>query len=212
MKKRKNPWIQVFRYSMFLMVIFGGYYSLQAQSLEIKTIVLKALTNAAFVMVGFSLLLGPLAKFWDRFDIYLHYRKMLGVLGYYYLVLHAVFAMLLYVLPRGTYTQVTLFSLGFGMTGLLLFQFCTEISDINIIRAMGANSWRRTLRYLSYSGFIFGFVHLVIARWSREWLPYFSNSMDEVELPPLSLVVAIFSFMVLIFRFYTWMYDISKKT
>jgi DMSO/TMAO reductase YedYZ heme-binding membrane subunit len=180
MTKRKNPWLQVFYYSLVLMVLFGVYYMFQAQDFKLINIVIKSMTNVGMFMVGQSLFIGPLGKFWDRFDKYIHYRKMLGVLGYYYLLLHAVFAMILYVLPRGTYSTLTLFSLGFGLTGLFLFHFCTEISDIDTIRSMGANAWRRTLRYLSYGGFIAGLIHIIISRWKWEWAPYLTESQKNV--------------------------------
>ena len=212
MPKRKNPWIQVFYYSIVLIIIFGVYYMLQAQDFNLTSIIVKAMTNAGMFMVGQSLFIGPLGKFWDRFDKYIHYRKMLGVLGYYYLLLHAVFAMILYVLPRGTYSSLTVFSLGFGLTGLFLFHFCTEISNIDTIRSMGANAWRRTLRYLSYTGFISGLIHIITARWSKEWEPYLTESQEMFALPPLSLLVSIFAAIVLSLRLYTFLYDISPLT
>jgi DMSO/TMAO reductase YedYZ heme-binding membrane subunit len=212
MTKRKNPWLQVFYYSLVLMVLFGVYYMFQAQDFKLINIVIKSMTNVGMFMVGQSLFIGPLGKFWDRFDKYIHYRKMLGVLGYYYLLLHAVFAMILYVLPRGTYSTLTLFSLGFGLTGLFLFHFCTEISDIDTIRSMGANAWRRTLRYLSYGGFIAGLIHIIISRWKWEWAPYLTESQKMFALPPLSILVAIFAGIVLSLRLYTFIYDISPRT
>lgn len=212
MSKRKNPWIQVFLFSLPLMFLAGVYFMFQSGNTNLTDMFVKGLTNVGMFMVGLSLFLGPLGKFWDRFDVYIHYRKMLGVLGYYYLILHAVFAMILYVLPRGTNTTLTVISLLFGLTGLFLFQFCTEISDIDTIRFLGANRWRRTLRYLSYSGFILGYIHLVTARWGSEWEPFLVETQSTFQLPPLSMLTGIFGLIVLSLRAYTFFYDISPIT
>jgi DMSO/TMAO reductase YedYZ heme-binding membrane subunit len=72
-----------------------------------------------------------------------------------------------------------------------------------VIQKLGPKNWRRLIRYLSYTAFILGTIHIYLAKLSV-WQNYINS---ERLFPPLSLILFSFGLIVLLFRFYVFIYD-----
>lgn len=202
--KKHNPWLDIIIFSTTTLPLFSLYYFLTTyESTNSVEIILKGFTNTGYLLIGFSLLIGSLAKFWNRFDKYLHYRKQLGIIGFFYILIHGFVGTLIYVFPNPTILWDHFWVIFYGIIGLYLFFVCYAISEIVVIRLLGPKIWRRVIRYTSYTAFILGTIHLYLAKYSI-WQDYIFSSRI---LPPISFILFTFGVSILILRSYVFLYD-----
>ena len=201
---KRNPWKNIFFFSLTTIPFFSIYYvGTVYEYVPLVEIVLKGFTNTGYFLIGFSLILGPVAKFWNSFDKFLYYRKYLGILGFIYVLIHGMIGTLIYVVPNPSILWNNYWAVALGIISLYLLFICYAISEIVVIRTLGPKKWRRLIRYISYSAFIIATIHIYLAK-----LPVWQNYVDsEVIFPPLSLVLFSFGIFVLAFRFYVFIYD-----
>jgi sulfoxide reductase heme-binding subunit YedZ len=211
--KRKNPWYDVLWFSIPLVVYFGLYHSMvSGNPVTIREFLVKGVTHTGLILIALSLLLGNIAKFWNRYDKFLHYRKQLGIIGFYYVFAHGNIATALYLWDDPSLFREQWISFIAGLLSLYVLGVCMEISEIWAIRKLGSKRWRRTIRYLSYTAFILALLHIGWIRW-EEWWRYFLQASWYLKdgallLPQLSLLTFIFSGGVVIFRIYVAIYDV----
>ena len=202
--KKINPWKNIILFSFTTRPLFSTYYFLTTyKDVQIIEIFLKGFTNTGYLLIGFSLLIGSLAKFWNYFDTYLHYRKKLGIIGFFYILLHGFVGTLIYVFPNPLILWDNFWAVFYGILGLVLFFICYCISEIVVIRLLGPKLWRRLIRYISYTAFIFGTIHLFLAKYVV-WQEYI---MSDRIFPPISLPLFVFGISILILRFYVFLFD-----
>jgi DMSO/TMAO reductase YedYZ heme-binding membrane subunit len=204
LKAKPNPWKDIILFSLTTIPLFSVYYvGTVYKSVPPIEMVLKGFTNTGYLLIGFSLLLGSLAKFWNYFDKFLHYRKQLGIVGFIYILIHGFIGTIIYVLPNPAILWTNYWAIALGMSGLYILFICYAISEIVVIQKLGPKNWRRLIRYLSYTAFILGTIHIYLAK-----LPVWQNYINsEIVFPPLSLIVFSFGLVVLLFRFYVFIYD-----
>lgn len=203
-KTKPNPWKDILFFSITTIPLFSVYYvGTVYESVPAIEIALKGFTNTGYLLIGFSLLLGPLAKFWNYFDKFLHYRKQLGIIGFIYILIHGFIGTMIYVLPTPEILWTNYWAVALGVIGLYILFVCYAISEIVVIQKLGAKNWRRIIRYLSYTAFIFGTIHIYLAK-LPVWQTYISS---ERLFPPLSLILFSFGLAVLAFRFTVFIYD-----
>ncbi|MEX0595136.1 MAG: hypothetical protein WD512_01465, partial [Candidatus Paceibacterota bacterium] len=74
--KIRNPWKNIIFFSFTTIPLFSVYYvGTVYESVSVVEIILKGFTNTGYLLIGLSLLLGPLGKFWNYFDKFLTYRN-----------------------------------------------------------------------------------------------------------------------------------------
>ncbi|MEY3470729.1 MAG: hypothetical protein RLZZ223_79 [Candidatus Parcubacteria bacterium] len=202
--KKRNPWKNIFFFSLTTIPLFSVYYvGTVYESVPVVEMILKGFTNTGYFLIGFSLLLGPVAKFWNSFDKFLHYRKQLGILGFIYVLIHGFVGTIIYVIPNPSLLWTNYWAVALGILSLYLLFICYAISEIIVIKVLGPKKWRRLLRYLSYAAFILATIHIYLAKLSV-WQGYINSN---VIFPPLSLILFSFGIFVLAFRFYVFVYD-----
>lgn len=202
--KKRNPWKNIFFFSLTTIPFFSVYYvGTVYESVPLVEIILKGFTNTGYFLIGFSLLLGPVAKFYNYFDKFLTYRKQLGILGFIYVLIHGVVGTLIYVVPNPSILWDNYWAVALGITSLYLLFICYAISEIIVIRTLGPKKWRRLIRYISYTAFTIATIHIYLAK-----LPVWQNYLNsDIILPPLSLVLFSFGIFVLGYRFFVFIYD-----
>lgn len=208
--KRKSPWRQIIVFSLPWILLLGGYYSLSSGVYGFQHFLIKGIIHTGFLLISFSLLLGTLAKFFDRFDKYLHYRKQLGIVGFFYGAIHGLLAPILYLIPTMPVADRQLQGAFVGLIALALFYVCAYISSIPMIRKLGSARWRKTIRYTSYTGYTIAIVHIFLFSYPR-WMAYFESiSLGFYQLPPLSLLTWVLGVGVITWRFGVMWYDIIR--
>lgn len=202
--KKRNPWKNIILFSLTTIPFFSVYYvGTVYESVSVVEMVLKGFTNTGYLLIGFSLILGPLGKFWNYFDQFLSYRKQLGIIGFMYSLIHGIVGTIIYVFPNPDIIVNNYWAVSFGILALYLFFICYAISEIIVIKALGPKRWRKILRYISYSAFILATMHIYLAK-LPVWQEYINS---DIISPPLSLILFSFGLFVLGFRFYVLIYD-----
>jgi len=202
---KRNPWKNIILFSLTTIPFFSVYYvGTVYESVPAIEIILKGFTNTGYLLIGLSLILGPIAKFWNYFDKFLTYRKQLGIIGFIYVLIHGFIGTIIYVLPSPTILWTNYWAVALGIIGLYLLFVCYAISEIVVIKLLGPKKWRRILRYISYTAFILSTIHIYLAK-LPVWQDYINS---DILFPPLSLILFSFGVFVLGFRFYVFIYDI----
>ena len=208
--KRKSAWKQVIVFSLPWILLLGGYYSVSSGMYAFQDFLIKGIIHTGFLLISISLLLGTLAKFFDRFDKYLHYRKQLGIVGFFYGAIHGVLAPILYLIPVLPVDDRKLQGAFFGLVALGLFYVCAYISAIPMIRKLGSARWRKTIRYTSYTGYVIALIHIFLFSFPQ-WSAYAQSlSQGYFGLPPLSLFTWTLGMGVITWRFGVMWYDIIR--
>lgn len=202
--KKRNPWKNIILFSLTTIPFFAFYYwGTVYKSVSIIEMMLKSITNTGYLLIGLSLILGPLGKFWNYFDKFLAYRKQLGIVGFVYILMHGLMATIIYILPSPNILISDYWSIALSIISLYLLFVCYAISEIIVIKTLGPQRWRRLLRYISYTAFILATIHIYLAKLSV-WQNYVNS---DILYPPLSLILFSFGIFVLGFRFYVFIYD-----
>lgn len=202
--KKRNPWKNIILFSLTTIPFFAFYYwGTVYKSVSIIEMMLKSITNTGYLLIGLSLILGPLGKFWNYFDKFLAYRKQLGIVGFVYILMHGLMATIIYILPSPNILISDYWSIALSIISLYLLFVCYAISEIIIIKVLGPKRWRRLLRYVSYTAFILATIHIYLAKFPV-WKAHINS---DIIFPPLSLILFSFGVFVLGFRFYVFIYD-----
>lgn len=210
MISKPNNWKTILLASIPYIILFSGYYSISVfRPTSLVEIVLKGFTNTGYVFIGFSLLIGTLAKFWNFFDKYLHYRKQLGIIGFLYIMIHGIVGTLIYVFPNPNILWESFWAIALGLLALYGFFICMMISEVWVIKALGPQRWRKILRYTSFTAYTLAWWHILLVKLPI-WAIYFHYS--DVLLPPVSLFTFAFATMVLSWRLSVFIYDLLNRS
>jgi DMSO/TMAO reductase YedYZ heme-binding membrane subunit len=165
----------------------------------------KAIALAAVYLIGFSYVLGPLARLWPKsFGPKLYLRKYLGILGFSVAAIHAfISAMLLspayyprFFTEAGKLTLNGELSMLFGTLALFIFAAVSITSLPSVEEKMHRPQWQLIQR-IGYLAFFLVALHVFVFAW-RGWInpEAWSNWMA-----PMSFLAVAFITFVLIMRF-----------
>lgn len=173
-----------------------GYFDL--------SIINKSLASASLLLLGIVLLLGPLSRLYQWFDKWVNYRKELGVLAFFLGAAHVYMAMfpLARSGPWGFY-QARPLAAYLGLIGLLIMFILFILSFEAMKNKLGAERWWRAhYRGVRIAALAVLF-HMSVLKYS-EWLKWLGGEtgkkLAQPGWPPASLLVAVFSGLVLLVR------------
>ncbi len=171
---------------------------LNAQALDWHTFN-QAVANAGMVMIGLSFILSGVCYFWDFFDSKIIYRKHLGLVGFWLIVVHGLTTFSLpsysffdFFLPQ----NIVAFLSAVVALGILIMM--ALISNKFAARELGGKRWRALLR-TGYIAYFFGTVHFFIKKYPL-WQDWAAQYQANPTAPPLSLLVLIFVIVVFAMR------------
>lgn len=166
----------------------------------------KATATSGLFLLGIVLLMGPLSRMFSVFDSWLKYRKEVGVLVFYLGFLHAYFSM--FVLsgrgPWGLYLSSP-WSAYPGLVALTIMFFLIVISFPFVERTLGTRVWWKLQYWGARIAFLLIAVHMTVLK-SSGWMTWLTTrgtgtAQGIPSLPPLAILVAVFSAFVLVLRF-----------
>jgi len=204
-------WRNSFMISVVLFFLLSIYLFFRFNEYDIY-IANKAFAHVAILMIIFSFALSGLCYFIKKIENKIVYRRYFGITGFYYGLVHGLFSLYTYFFnkaaPMPTYNffkSWTLFGLKisnviaflFGLGALIYFLFMTLISNEKGQRKF-KQKWRILLR-IGYIAIFFVLIHFTLKK-SGWWAGWFSNLKLAFTLPPLSLLVMIILFLVIILR------------
>lgn len=164
----------------------------------------KAVAVSTVFLIGFSFLLGPLARFWPKtFVPHLPLRKDLGVTGFALAALHAIISLLIFspaYYPRlfqasGKLTMIGESSMLFGILALLIFAGISVTSLPPIEKAMAPDQWK-SIQRLGYLAYVLVLLHVGVMGWNG----WFMASAWQYGLASISLISAMCIVLVLVMR------------
>lgn len=173
-----------------------GYFDL--------SIINKSLASASLLLLGIVLLLGPLSRLYQRFDKWINYRKELGVLAFFLGAAHVYLAMfpLARSGPWGFYRDKPLAAYP-GLLGLAIMLILFILSFEVMKKKLGVQRWWK----IHYRGVRLAALavlfHMSVLKYS-EWIAWLGGEtgkkLAQPGWPPASLLVAVFSGLVLLVR------------
>lgn len=172
-----------------------GYFDL--------SIINKSSANASLLLLGIVLLLGPLSRLYQRFDKWINYRKELGVVAFFLGAAHVYMAMfpLAKSGPWGFYRGRPLAAYP-GLLGLIVMFILFILSFEAMKKKLGVQLWWKVhYRGVRLAALAVLF-HMSVLKYS-EWLKWLSGETGKLAQPgwpPASLLVAVFSGLVLLVR------------
>ncbi|KAA3611716.1 MAG: (2Fe-2S)-binding protein [Planctomycetota bacterium] len=127
-----------------------------------ETAIIRGFGSLAFLMLSFTLSIGPLSRFSPRFKRLIFNRRHLGVTTFFVGLIHAVFSLLIYFegdlfgvfTTNGAYGQAHRFPfVPFGLLSLLILLAMATTSHDWWFAKLGVRFWKRLhmLVYLAYT-------------------------------------------------------------
>ncbi|MDP3956941.1 MAG: hypothetical protein Q8Q10_00370 [bacterium] len=169
----------------------------------------KIIVGAGTVLLAITFLIGPIVRYFDRFDKWLGYRKEIGIIGGFFVFFHAFISyfMLPLKFPRA---YLTFDSLPFaaGLIGIFLLIFLFIISFKKAIDLIGASRWWFLQRWGLRLVILFTLIHVYSMKWNgwMRWLKQGGGTptaeLSHPDMAGLGILVMLFATWVVIVRLY----------
>ncbi len=158
----------------------------------------QSLANAGMILIGLSFLFSSICYFWNFFDKKIIYRKYIGLMGFWLIVLHGILTLALPQFPLAAFfLPENIVAFLAAVDAFLILLMMAFISHRSVIKKIGGRRWRILLR-TGYIAYAFGIIHLALKKYPL-WVLWVGNFPEHL-LPPLSLLVTFFAFLVFLLR------------
>lgn len=198
-KPPHHVWLETCLFSFVLYLCIGFYVFIEHRYFDLF-IADKVLAFTAFILIGFSLVLSSVAYFWDFADDKIMYRKYLGLVGYFLLVIHLI--ILLYFLrdrfPFPDYylaSQRIIPFIFIGIPAIVIYTMMAAISNHYAIKLLGGKLWRDLLRF-GFLAYFYSTLYFSISSYS-EWIVWYKTGGGII---PSSFLMLLFGILVLMLR------------
>ena len=192
---------------VFSLLIFAGLY-LYLSAQNIPGTLNKAVADTATFLVALSMIFSSLGYFFNFADRLAIYRKHLGMIGFAFAVWHLLlsWSALLNLFKIETWESMRMWPMLTGFLAFLIFTKMALISNQLSIRLLGSKLWKLILRF-GYLALVLVILHVFLLK-SARWLTWYQEGMQGP--PALSLLVVIFTTIVLVLRIVLW-WSLAKR-
>lgn len=208
----KHPTVKLWVYTILfsaLVALLCGWYVTAYFSKFTTRVINETAADAGFILIGCSFALSGICYFWNFLDTKIVYRKYLGLMGFFFIVVHVYLSLFKVPFPLSQYLdedhRVAFFA---AVISLAIFVGMALISNRYAVRQLGGAHWRKLLR-TGYAAYIIAIVHFALRK-GPEWSTWFAK--HKPALPPLSILVVIFAALVLALRFSLFVALLRKKS
>ncbi len=186
-----------------------GYFFDAPPTADVLYVPNKALAGTGTVMLSLVFLIGPIARYFDRFDNWLGLRKEIGIVATFVLLGHVIVSY--FFLPlKFPHSKVSLASLEFaaGLVGIALLVFLFLISFKKAIALLGAKRWWFMQRWGLRLVVLLTIIHVFNMKWAgwMKWLKVGGGNptpeLARPNIPGLGLYVGMFLAWVVIVRLF----------
>src|SRR3989338_2489575 len=151
-------------YSLIAIAVLAFYYFFAVQ-LHLRAGLLSTanavIAFSSLFILGFSFILGPLAKFFIFFDKFLWYRKPFGLIGFGLAALHTLLVVFITVNSKTEVNLSDLSSLAFAGIAFMIFTLMALTSTQKWISSLGYENWKN-LQRLGYLAILFVAFHVAL--------------------------------------------------
>lgn len=184
----------------FVILLFISAYSTYYHGYMSLRIFNKITADAAILLLGTVLLIGPLTRVFSIFDHYILYRKELGVVAFFYALVHGILSLRMLSI---SYYLSHLSTFIPGVSSLLILLILYVLSFEHIIAHINRNKWWHIQNWGVRIAALLGLIHFVLMKYGQ-WASWYVNGGTDAilrsYLPSTSLLVASFGLFVLIIR------------
>ncbi|MCR4368697.1 MAG: ferric reductase-like transmembrane domain-containing protein, partial [archaeon] len=116
---------------------------------------------SAVIVLGFSFILGPLAKFHNFFRAHLEYRKDFGLIGFSLASLHVLLVVPLLIQEGGEVTLADVVSIAVAAVAFMIFILMALTSTSKWMTTLGYENWKG-LQRTGYIAIALLFAHMAL--------------------------------------------------
>jgi DMSO/TMAO reductase YedYZ heme-binding membrane subunit len=191
------------------LLIRRGYFFDAPPTADTLYVPNKALAGVAMTLLAFTFLIGPLARYFDRFDTWIGYRKEIGILGGFLAILHALVSY--FLLPTKFPQEWLDFStpaFGAGLLGAALLLLLFVLSWKSILTRIPGQIWWFFQRWGLRLAILLTLVHVYVMKW-QSWVKWFTQGggkatpeLTHPEMAGLGILLTVFITWVVVVRIY----------
>lgn len=168
----------------------------------------RAFASTAVILAGITLIVGPLSKSYKFLTKIITIRRQLGLIAFGYALLHISIVF-------GGLDLADWIPISFGLVGILVWIYMAYISRNSKIIQMGTDIWKKRLSFAGLLAFAAILLHVVFNQYSK-WTVYLpgvkpTTKALHTNLPPVSLFVFLFMFVVVVYRIFVFFKYGRKK-
>lgn len=195
-------------FSLYL-VIRRGYFLDAPPTADPLFVPNKAIACAGMTLLAFTFLLGPLSRYFNRWDHLLAYRKEIGIIGGFLALFHAFVSYFLLPLkfPQAKYHFDNPYTVA-GLVGVFLLVFLFIISLKRIIALFEGPTWWLLQRWGLRFVIIATIIHVFAMKWAG-WVKWIrqgggnpTTELAHPSMPGLGILASLFIAWVVIVRLY----------
>lgn len=199
-------------FSSYLLVRRGYYFDAPI-SADMLFVPNKALAGVGIALLAFTFLVGPISRYFDRFDYWVGLRKELGIVGAFYIFVHAIVSY--FLLPKKFPQDWYDFSsaeFAAGLVGAVALFVLFVISFQKMIALIGPARWWFLQRWGLRVVMLLAVIHVFDMKWAG-WVKWLTKTpaapTAEVAnpwMPGLGILVSMFVAWVVIIRLYEMLF------
>src|SRR3989344_6455530 len=183
-REQLRQYFRAFLLALAVFAVFSLYLFLRRGYFNLF-ILNKVLASASLVLLGIVLLIGPISRFYNRFDKWLIYRREIGIMAFFMALAHGLIS----------YSGKTSPALLWGIISLMIMALLFLTSSKFTEDRMNRRFWVELQSWGVRLGTLFAFWHLAALKYSG-WLKWLNLERDQKlalpDLPPASLLGALF--------------------
>lgn len=183
----------------------------------------KIIAGVGVLMLSLVFLIGPVTRYFNKFDHWLNYRKEIGIVGGLLAISHGIIS--LWFVPAKFTPDWLLSAEAFqttmaGLIGVLILAVLSVISLKTMIEKIGGSRWWFLQRWGLRVVVFMTLLHVIPMKWSG-WVKWFESGVKQTPellnpwMTPASLLVVLFLVWVVVVRMYESVFlfrDFGLKT
>lgn len=190
-----------------LFVFFTGYSFLFA-FIKLDSDPLRELNRilslVGTLLIAFSMIISGITYFTNFADKTLLVRKHLGIVGFWFILIHGVFSLFLlpnfFPFPDYYFASKNIISFLCALTSTILLIIMAFITNTWAMKKIGPKIWRLMLRYFGYTALILSLYHFGVKGWPY-WTTWIQNLFSSPSAPNPALIVFGIGIVTIVLRF-----------
>lgn len=169
----------------------------------------KVIASAGTVLLAFTFLIGPIVRYFDRFDKWLGYRKEIGIVGGFLVIFHGIITYFFLPLKMPSSKLDFLdWDLTAGLIGIFLLIFLFILSFKKVIEMLDGSRWWLLQRFGLRLVILLALIHVYGMKWAgwMKWLKQGGGTPTAELANPwmagLGILIMLFVTWVVIVRLY----------
>lgn len=189
----------------FVFALLSAYLFLRRDDFNLY-IANKAVAGTGAALIALVFLVGSLARYFDRYDRWIGYRKEIGIIGVVFVIAHVIISAVL--LPKkfmASYFADERLAMIAGIAGIVILVVLWALSRNAMIVRCGGALWWLLQRWGLRAVVFFTVLHVVPLKypgWEKWIMRGGTSDLAMPWLPPASLLVSIFLFWVIAVRLF----------